>query len=72
MFAGCVTRLTDDFDDIDNDGVQECIRLTDIGKESCGVGKDELHPRDLLATQDTESTVESTSVGWHFDKIAPF
>jgi hypothetical protein len=62
---------SDNLDDVDDDGVQESVGLTDVDEESSGVGENELHSRDLLATEDTESADEPPSVGRDIDKIPP-
>lgn len=62
-----VALLTDDFNHIHDNGVQERIRLSDVNEESRGIRENELDTRNLLATQDTEGADESSSVGGNLD-----
>lgn len=64
--------LTNNFDNVNNDRVQERIGLADIHEESSGVREDELDTRNLLTTEDTKGADESSSVGRDLPEIAPF
>jgi hypothetical protein len=67
----CKQILTDNLDDIDNNGVQESVGLTNVRKKSGGVGEDELDSRDLLTTEDTKGTDESPSVSGDEQEVLP-
>jgi hypothetical protein len=67
----CKQILTDNLDDIDNNGVQESVGLTNVRKKSGRVGEDELDSRDLLTTEDTKGTDESPSVSGDEQEVLP-
>ena len=62
---------SNNLNDVDDDGVQEGVGLTNVDEESGGVREDELDSRNLLATEDTESADEPPSVGRDIDEILP-
>jgi hypothetical protein len=62
---------TDNLENVDNDGVEESVGLTDILKELGGVGEDELDSGDLLTDQDSNGHVETPSVGRNVNQIGP-
>lgn len=66
-----MTGLTDNLDDVDNDGVQERVILADITEKPRSIGEDELHPGDLLTTQDPKGANEPPPIGRDEQQVPP-